>query len=111
MFSPNITLSEIDPVTPPVHRQTAYRRFDAGRPLPYTEWLSSHSLTLPIGSNLPDEVALGSVVRLASFRPKWCQVVFHEGVAWRSARGGGALSLNWGSCTGRQPLPRYGPGA
>jgi len=44
---------------PPVHRQTAYRRFDAGRPLPCTEWLSSHSLTLPLWSNMPDEVALG----------------------------------------------------
>jgi len=44
---------------PPVHRQVAYRPYDNGKPLPYTEWLSAHSLSLPIWSTMSDEVALG----------------------------------------------------
>lgn len=44
---------------PPVHRQTAYRRYDNGRPLPETDWLSTHSLSLPIWSHMSDEIALG----------------------------------------------------
>lgn len=44
---------------PPVHRQTAYRTYYDGRPLPNTEWLSAHSLSLPIWSNMSDQVALG----------------------------------------------------
>ena len=44
---------------PPVHRQTAYRQYDDGRPLPNTDWLSTHSLSLPIWSSMSDEVALG----------------------------------------------------
>lgn len=44
---------------PPVHRQTAYRPYADGRPLPHTEWLSAHSLSLPIWSNMSNEVALG----------------------------------------------------
>jgi dTDP-4-amino-4,6-dideoxygalactose transaminase len=44
---------------PPVHRQTAYRRYDAGRPLPQTDWLARHSLSLPLWSTMRDEVAVG----------------------------------------------------
>jgi len=44
---------------PPVHRQSAYRTYDDGRALPNTEWLSTHSLSLPIWSNMSDQVALG----------------------------------------------------
>lgn len=44
---------------PPVHRQTAYRRYDQGMPLPHTEWLATHSLSLPIWSRMPDETVLG----------------------------------------------------
>jgi dTDP-4-amino-4,6-dideoxygalactose transaminase len=44
---------------PPVHQQTAYRRYDDGRPLPNTEWLSTHSLSIPIWSSMSDEVAQG----------------------------------------------------
>lgn len=44
---------------PPVHRQTAYHTYDDGRPLQHTEWLSMHSLSLPIWSNMSDEVVLG----------------------------------------------------
>jgi dTDP-4-amino-4,6-dideoxygalactose transaminase len=44
---------------PPVHRQTAYQRYDDGRPLPQTEWLSAHSLSLPVWSNMSDQIAAG----------------------------------------------------
>ncbi|MCI0645021.1 MAG: DegT/DnrJ/EryC1/StrS family aminotransferase [Chloroflexi bacterium] len=44
---------------PPVHRQTAYAHYTNGQPLPETEWLSNHSLSLPIWSHMSDEVALG----------------------------------------------------
>jgi len=44
---------------PPVHRQMAYRAYDDGRPLLHTDWLSMHSLSLPIWSSMSDEVALG----------------------------------------------------
>jgi len=44
---------------PPVHRQTAYRAYADGRALPNTEWLSLHSLSLPIWSHMSDQVALG----------------------------------------------------
>jgi dTDP-4-amino-4,6-dideoxygalactose transaminase len=43
---------------PPVHRQTAYCHYDDGNPLPHTEWLSSHSLSLPIWSHMESEIAL-----------------------------------------------------
>lgn len=43
---------------PPVHRQTAYCHFYAGQPLPNTEWLSSHSLSLPIWSNMEPDISL-----------------------------------------------------
>ena len=42
---------------PPVHRQTAYRQYDSGRPLPNTEWLAGHSLSLPIWSDMDDQTA------------------------------------------------------
>jgi dTDP-4-amino-4,6-dideoxygalactose transaminase len=43
--------------TPAVHRQTAYRQFDVGLPLPHTEHLAETSLCLPIWSDMPEEVA------------------------------------------------------
>ncbi len=43
---------------PPIHKQTAYRQFhDEGKPLPVTDWLSSHSLSLPMWSNMSTETA------------------------------------------------------
>jgi len=44
---------------PPVHRQTAYRHYADGRPLPNTEWLAAGSLSLPIWSNMENSTALG----------------------------------------------------
>ncbi len=44
---------------PPVHQQTAYRSFYDGRPLPHTDWLANNSLSLPMWSNMSDEVCLG----------------------------------------------------
>ncbi|MFA5873415.1 MAG: DegT/DnrJ/EryC1/StrS family aminotransferase [Anaerolineales bacterium] len=44
---------------PPIHKQTAYRSYYDGRPLPNTDWLSSHSLSVPMWSNMSTEVALG----------------------------------------------------
>lgn len=41
---------------PPVHRQTAYRQFYDGRPLPNTEWLSRNSLSFPMWSNMEPQV-------------------------------------------------------
>ena len=40
---------------PPVHRQTAYRRYDDGTPLPNTDRLAECSLSVPIWSEMPDE--------------------------------------------------------
>lgn len=45
--------------SPPVHQQTAYAHYYDGRPLPNTDYLSTHSLSLPIWSMMEDEVALG----------------------------------------------------
>jgi dTDP-4-amino-4,6-dideoxygalactose transaminase len=42
---------------PPVHRQTAYQHFYEGQDLPNTEWLSTHSLSLPVWSSMDDETA------------------------------------------------------
>jgi dTDP-4-amino-4,6-dideoxygalactose transaminase len=42
---------------PPIHEQTAYRPFYEGKPLPSTDWLSSHSLSLPLWSNMSTETA------------------------------------------------------
>lgn len=44
---------------PPVHQQTAYRPFYDGRPLPHTDWLATNSLSLPMWSNMSEDVALG----------------------------------------------------
>jgi dTDP-4-amino-4,6-dideoxygalactose transaminase len=44
---------------PPVHCHTAYRHFHDGRHLPNTEWLSSHSLSLPMWTNMEEEVING----------------------------------------------------
>jgi dTDP-4-amino-4,6-dideoxygalactose transaminase len=44
---------------PPIHKQTAYSSYYDGRPLPNTDWLSAHSLSLPMWSNMSTDVALG----------------------------------------------------
>ena len=41
---------------PPVHRQTAYKGYFDGQPLPHTDWLSSQSLSLPMWSNMAPEI-------------------------------------------------------
>jgi dTDP-4-amino-4,6-dideoxygalactose transaminase len=43
---------------PPVHRQTAYQEYFDGQALPVTEWLATHSLSLPMWSNMLPEVAV-----------------------------------------------------
>jgi len=43
---------------PPVHKQTAYRPFYDSQPLPNTDWLSSHSLSLPMWSHMSAETAM-----------------------------------------------------
>jgi dTDP-4-amino-4,6-dideoxygalactose transaminase len=43
---------------PPVHRQTAYREYFDGQALPVTEWLATHSLSLPMWSNMLPEVTV-----------------------------------------------------
>jgi dTDP-4-amino-4,6-dideoxygalactose transaminase len=50
---------------PPVHRQTAYREFYDGRPLPNTEWLSHNSLSLPMWSHMSPQVVgiIGEAIR------------------------------------------------
>lgn len=42
---------------PPVHRQMAYQHFYQDQPLPNTDWLSHHSLSLPIWSEMSVETA------------------------------------------------------
>lgn len=42
---------------PPIHRQKAYQPYYDGHPLPNTEWLSENSLSLPMWSNMSEEVA------------------------------------------------------
>jgi dTDP-4-amino-4,6-dideoxygalactose transaminase len=44
---------------PAIHKQTAYQAYDDGRPLPNTDWLSSHSLSLPMWSNMSTDVSEG----------------------------------------------------
>ena len=44
---------------PPVHRQTAYRVYDDGRPLPNTEMLAEWSLSLPIWSCMDEATVKG----------------------------------------------------
>jgi dTDP-4-amino-4,6-dideoxygalactose transaminase len=43
---------------PPVHRQTAYRTYFDGSPLPNTEWLASHSISLPMWTDMDQSVSL-----------------------------------------------------
>jgi dTDP-4-amino-4,6-dideoxygalactose transaminase len=44
---------------PPAHRQFAYCQYYDEVPLPNTEWLSTHSLSLPIWSNMSSEITSG----------------------------------------------------
>ena len=44
---------------PPVHRQTAYRQYWDGRPLPVTDLLAERSLSLPLWSRMDGELVLG----------------------------------------------------
>jgi len=43
---------------PPVHRHTAYQHYYDGQPLPETDWLAAHSLSLPMWSNMGPDTAL-----------------------------------------------------
>jgi dTDP-4-amino-4,6-dideoxygalactose transaminase len=43
---------------PPVHRQTAYSAYYAGNLLTNTEWLATHSLSLPMWSRMDSAVSL-----------------------------------------------------
>jgi dTDP-4-amino-4,6-dideoxygalactose transaminase len=42
---------------PPVHCHTAYQQFYDGQPLPNTDWLAAHSLSLPMWTNMEHETA------------------------------------------------------
>jgi len=44
---------------PPAHRQSAYQQYYNDIQLPNTEWLSAHSLSLPIWSNMSSEITSG----------------------------------------------------
>jgi dTDP-4-amino-4,6-dideoxygalactose transaminase len=44
---------------PPVHRQTAYKIYFDDHALPSTDWLSSHSISLPMWSHMERDVTLG----------------------------------------------------
>ncbi len=44
---------------PPVHKHKAYRSYYDGRPLPNTDWLAENSLSLPMWSNMSNEIAMG----------------------------------------------------
>lgn len=43
---------------PPAHRQTAYRGYYQGQPLPSTDWLAANSLSFPMWTDMPAEVAV-----------------------------------------------------
>ena len=43
---------------PPVHRHTAYQHYYDAQPLPETDWLAAHSLSLPMWSNMGTDTAL-----------------------------------------------------
>jgi dTDP-4-amino-4,6-dideoxygalactose transaminase len=51
---------------PPVHRQTAYRRFSAGGPLTNTEVLSRSCISIPLWSDMPEEIAEGICAAIES---------------------------------------------
>ncbi len=53
---------------PPVHRHTAYHAFDSGVPLPNTDWLASHSLSLPIWSQMDDATVVSICDAIAQCR-------------------------------------------
>ncbi|HEX2979538.1 MAG TPA: DegT/DnrJ/EryC1/StrS family aminotransferase, partial [Anaerolineaceae bacterium] len=44
---------------PPVHRQTAYQQYADGNSLVHTEYLATHSLSLPVWSDMEPEVTMG----------------------------------------------------
>jgi dTDP-4-amino-4,6-dideoxygalactose transaminase len=44
---------------PPVHRQSAYKQYYHGQPLPNTDWLSQNSLSLPMWSDMSAATASG----------------------------------------------------
>jgi len=53
---------------PPVHRQTAYRQFaPSEESLPNTNWLSAHSLALPIWSHMSTEIAANICVAIQRY--------------------------------------------
>lgn len=43
---------------PPVHRHTAYQKYYSGQPLPNTDFLAAHSLSLPMWTNMDEQTAL-----------------------------------------------------
>jgi dTDP-4-amino-4,6-dideoxygalactose transaminase len=43
---------------PPVHRQTAYQSYFDGKPLPNTDWLSAHSISLPMWTDMDQSISL-----------------------------------------------------
>lgn len=43
---------------PPIHKQTAYRPYYNGQPLPNTDWLSDNSISLPLWSHMNEVIAL-----------------------------------------------------
>ena len=51
---------------PPVHCQTAYKGYFNGQPLPYTDWLSSQSLSLPMWSNMAPETTTKIAATIAN---------------------------------------------
>jgi dTDP-4-amino-4,6-dideoxygalactose transaminase len=53
---------------PPIHRQTAYIPYYDGQPLPATDHLSAHSLSLPMWSHMSDEVAMGICQSIRNIR-------------------------------------------
>ncbi|MBE0411383.1 MAG: DegT/DnrJ/EryC1/StrS family aminotransferase [Anaerolineales bacterium] len=44
---------------PPVHLQSAYLQYYSGSPIQNTEWLASHSISLPIWSNMNPDISSG----------------------------------------------------
>lgn len=43
---------------PPVHRQSAYKQYYDGRPLPNTEWLAQNSLSFPMWTNMDPQIVI-----------------------------------------------------
>lgn len=59
---------------PPVHKQTAYRSYYSGEPLPNTDWLAANSLSLPMWSNMSDEIAIGMCRSIRAIQENASQV-------------------------------------